>query len=313
VERPRWTSWIEAGSRALGAHSLRLNWDSSALRVDSVVGGTTPEFSAAPTQNINNAAGFANMAAAQSVRLDGPTGEVHVAGPRVTLLGGSGATTTVTLSVDSLFDTDGRPIAECPPADGASCTIEISPGLCGDVNDDRDVNIGDALAVAQFDVGLRQCFESPFVRPEVCDVNPQPPMGQPDGDCNIGDALKMAQCDVGLMSCEFACEPFSCGGPAGAGAQDAPGGRGAAAATIGLVPTPENPLQGTTFTGEITIDVGETPLGAYSIDLNCDTAALVIASVRGGAAPEFAAAPTANIEGCRVSLALSANEGETVG
>jgi len=69
------------------------------------------------------------------------------------------------------------------------------------VNGDRVVNIGDALVVSQFDVGLRPCSE--LTHPEACDVNG-------DGACNIGDALKMAQCDVGLTSCAFTCGPFAC-------------------------------------------------------------------------------------------------------
>ncbi len=74
---------------------------------------------------------------------------------------------------------------------------------CGDVSGDRVVNIGDALLVAQFDVGIRPCGVAPFSHPEVCDVNG-------DGACNIGDALRMAQCDVGLISCAFTCRPFTC-------------------------------------------------------------------------------------------------------
>src|SRR2546428_9227739 len=74
---------------------------------------------------------------------------------------------------------------------------------CGDVNGDGVVNIGDALVVAQFDVGLRHCGVVPFIHPEVCDVNG-------DGACNIGDALRMAQCDVGLISCAFTCGAFTC-------------------------------------------------------------------------------------------------------
>ena len=75
--------------------------------------------------------------------------------------------------------------------------------MCGDVNGDGVVNIGDALLTAQYDVGLRPCGQAPFSHPELCDVNR-------DAACNIGDALKMAQCDVGLISCAFVCDPFSC-------------------------------------------------------------------------------------------------------
>ena len=81
--------------------------------------------------------------------------------------------------------------------------ITFDPPPCGDVSGDRVVNIGDALLVAQFEVGLRQCGLTPFSHPVVCDVNG-------DGACNIGDALHIAQCDVGLVSCAFACVPFIC-------------------------------------------------------------------------------------------------------
>ncbi len=75
--------------------------------------------------------------------------------------------------------------------------------VCGDVNGDGAVNIGDALIVAQYDVGLRTCGQAPFSHPEACDVNG-------DGACDIGDALRMAQCDVRLISCAFTCGSFAC-------------------------------------------------------------------------------------------------------
>lgn len=71
------------------------------------------------------------------------------------------------------------------------------------MNGDGVVNIGDALLVAQFDVGMRQCGQAPFGHPQACDLNQ-------DNACNIGDALRMAQCDVGLIGCAFTCKPFSC-------------------------------------------------------------------------------------------------------
>src|SRR2546422_4028808 len=82
-------------------------------------------------------------------------------------------------------------------------TTTTTPPICGDVNGDGVVNIGDALVIAQFDVGLRQCGVAAFSQPAECDVNR-------DGACNIGDALKMAQCDVGLISCAFTCGSFAC-------------------------------------------------------------------------------------------------------
>jgi len=69
------------------------------------------------------------------------------------------------------------------------------------VNGDGIVDIGDALVVAEFDVGVRQCEQ--LNHPEACDVNG-------DDVCNIDDALRIAQCDVGLVSCAFTCGPFTC-------------------------------------------------------------------------------------------------------
>src|SRR5437870_2996962 len=77
----------------------------------------------------------------------------------------------------------------------------VASALCGDVYGDGVVDIGDALVVAEFDVGDGQC--SQLTHPEVCDVSG-------DGACNIDDALRIAQCDVGLISCGFTCGPFTC-------------------------------------------------------------------------------------------------------
>src|SRR6266404_201267 len=85
----------------------------------------------------------------------------------------------------------------------APSLIRAGVVMCGDVNGDGAVNIGDALIVAQYDVGLRTCGQGPFSHPEVCEVNG-------DEACNIGDALRIAQCDVGLVSCSFTCGAFAC-------------------------------------------------------------------------------------------------------
>ena len=95
------------------------------------------------------------------------------------------------------------PTTTTRPTSSTTTTTTTAPPICGDVNGDRVVNIGDALLIAQFDVGLRQCGAAPFSQPAVCDVNG-------DGACNIGDALRTAQCDVGLISCAFTCRSFSC-------------------------------------------------------------------------------------------------------
>jgi len=100
------------------------------------------------------------------------------------------------LSLSFLLATASSGRAASPTA-----TTTVAAVRCGDVNGDGIVDVGDALVVAQFDVGLRQC--SQLTQPEACDVNG-------DGACNIGDSLRIAQCDVGLINCAFTCGPFTC-------------------------------------------------------------------------------------------------------
>src|SRR5438034_383203 len=70
-----------------------------------------------------------------------------------------------------------------------------------------------------------------------------------------------------------------------------PAESGAAQATLGC---PATAQAGQQFTIEITVDVGTTPLGAYSIVLMNDPAVLTLASVAGGNTAEFSGKPTTN-------------------
>ena len=76
--------------------------------------------------------------------------------------------------------------------------------MCGDVDGSGAVTISDALAAAQFQVGLRTCGE--MAGYSMCDIGPD----TPDGACSIGDALRMAQCSVMLIPCSFTCSPLTC-------------------------------------------------------------------------------------------------------
>ena len=83
-----------------------------------------------------------------------------------------------------------------PP--GPSVTTEPTPaptpvgGLLGDVNTSGNVDIVDALLVAQYYVGL----DPENFDPGAADVSR-------DGSIDIIDALLIVQCYVGLVSCDF--------------------------------------------------------------------------------------------------------------
>ena len=70
-----------------------------------------------------------------------------------------------------------------------------------------------------------------------------------------------------------------------------PAESGAAQATLGC---PATAQAGQQFTIEVAIDVGTTPLGAYSIAVTYDPAVLTLASVEGGNTAEFSGRPTTN-------------------
>ena len=80
----------------------------------------------------------------------------------------------------------------------------VHAAACGDVTGDDVVDVGDALFVAQFDIGMRSCNQLPH--PEACDVNG-------DGACDVGDVLRIAQCDTGVRGCALTCTAFVCPAP----------------------------------------------------------------------------------------------------
>jgi len=177
----------------IGGYSIDAAFDPRALEIVATDGGRAPEFRAAPMVDVEPS-GRLRIAAFQTSRLDGPKGRVHVATVLLRTTGVRGSK-RLRLRAASVSDTTNRLV-------GTKGTIK-----CGDVTGDGKVTISDALAVAQFSVGLRPCA-SALAQPGACDINPA---GAPDGRCNVGDALKMAQCSVGLVPCDFSCAgDFAC-------------------------------------------------------------------------------------------------------
>ncbi|MFQ5479518.1 MAG: hypothetical protein ACE5E4_12990, partial [Candidatus Binatia bacterium] len=138
---------------------------------------------------------------------------------------------------------------------------------------------------------------------DLCDINPVPS----DGACTIVDAMWMAQCSVSIISCEFSCGPLSCSLPPGGALSigrglDAPEDLPAVAVVSSELPAGVF-AKGDIITAEIIVET-QSPLGAYSLRVECDESRLeIVEPVRGGDSPEFGQAPLHNISGCHAELA----------
>jgi hypothetical protein len=304
---------IDVGSRALGTYTILIAWDPSAA-LDDVLGGSTHEFAARPTCSIDRTRGTARCVGLQIASLARPIGRVEVARLQMRSPSDS-ADLGIDVSVVSLRDTSGGSLPVCGAAPQASCDIAVEdPRLCGDVNADTSVNVGDALLIAQYDARLRPCGVAPFSAPGACDTSPLAAPG--DGLCDGGDALLVAQCDAGLRACPSRCRPWSC--PSSPSAHVTSADETAAAiADLTLAERETAPVAarlvlprrgvapGATVHAELKIRSGTAPLGAYNVEVTCDDQLLEIATpVRGGRTAEFATPPTANLlEPCRLRLA----------
>ena len=69
---------MDVGATVLGSYSVKILFDPEVVNITEVTGGTTSEFSGAPTVNMNNVDGFVSIAAFQTAD-NSPTGVVHVA------------------------------------------------------------------------------------------------------------------------------------------------------------------------------------------------------------------------------------------
>jgi hypothetical protein len=171
-------------------------------------------------------------------------------------------------------------------------------GRCGDVNADQDVDVGDAMLVAQFAAGLRRCGDSSFVRPDMCDVAPE----EPDSRCDRTDALAMAMCDLEPGACALSCVPFTC--PLAASSVPASAAQSAArAARAHLVVSSTRPNPGASVEVELFVDAGGAPLGAYRVELEGDRELVQILEASGGTSRAFASPPHVSFAGSRLRLA----------
>jgi hypothetical protein len=137
---------------------------------------------------------------------------------------GCSTSTTTSTSTSSTLSPVSTTTMTTTTTAGTATTTTRPVIACGDVTGDGRVDIADAMTVAQFTVGLRECGEAPFTRSDACDVGRQPtaeePGVEPDGHCDIGDALTLAQCSVGLIGCDVVCGTFACPGACSCGLTD---------------------------------------------------------------------------------------------
>lgn len=114
---------VNVGNTPLGAYSVTATYDPATLTIASVAGGDTPEFSGSPTTNPGSfTSGTPNISAFQTSSLTGPTGVVSIT--RVTFNAVGAGTTTVGLTVRSLFDTSSNPIS----ATATGCMLTVTGG-----------------------------------------------------------------------------------------------------------------------------------------------------------------------------------------
>ncbi len=153
--------YVDAADRTLGAYTVALSFDRNDVRVRSVVGGATREFSGVPTHNAQDfQSGNLRLSAFNSSSLSSPKGSAHVATVNLELLTKSEVelrATTVRLA-----DTAGAPIKS------ESDTCIINPGALGcpgDCDASGDVTIeelirGVNIALSRMDISQCRVFDA---------------------------------------------------------------------------------------------------------------------------------------------------------
>ena len=114
---------IDVGTTtALGAYSAMVTYDPAVLTIAAVDGGDTAEFSGRPTTNTPTP-GATNIAAFQVMNVTSPKGVVSVAKITFSVAAIASTTTSIGLSVESLFDTDDVNIL---PITANGCSVSVT-------------------------------------------------------------------------------------------------------------------------------------------------------------------------------------------
>ena len=114
---------IDVGTTtALGAYSAMVTYDPAVLTIAAVDGGDTAEFSGRPTTNTPTP-GATNIAAFQVMNVTSPKGVVSVAKITFSVAAIASTTTSIGLSVESLFDTNAVNIL---PITANGCSVSVT-------------------------------------------------------------------------------------------------------------------------------------------------------------------------------------------
>lgn len=78
---------LDVGEISLGAYSIALRFDPSAIQIEDIESANVPEFPNAPIANIDNEAGKAVFNNLQTISLTSPVGEIDIAVVKIKIIG----------------------------------------------------------------------------------------------------------------------------------------------------------------------------------------------------------------------------------
>ncbi len=178
------------GRSGVAGYGAKASYDGSLVNILGVRGGEPP-FDAAPTYDIDDVAGQATFTAGQTT--DAPQPPLTVAQIAIRLVGSVYDEAELELSFSHVTDGEGTLIPEDKP--------DIQTFRRGDARADGEVNIADALYVAQYLAGVREVGHG---LNKVHPVNSASAKWDDDGDViDISDVLYIAQYLAGLRDAHF--------------------------------------------------------------------------------------------------------------
>ena len=177
--------YVNTSNQNLAAYEFDITYNKSVIQIaseDDIMAGAEGFVSEV---NIDNANGLVSITGFDDIGTD-PSFQLHLLTITWTAVGEG--TSSLDLSIDVLEDTITWPIGTPTDIDGSVEVEKASTFLYGDVNHDNDVDIGDALYIARYYVGLNP---QPFYA-EQADVNL-------DGEIDINDAYLVARYYIELI------------------------------------------------------------------------------------------------------------------